>query len=303
MKFQNLSVAQKIWALLALVMAALLCLGGVLIYALGKSDETTRQQVIDYDQRIRLAEKWSGITELAVSSVTAAALSTEPDMIKMLIERTQAGANRATEVQRQLEAKLDSDDGRTQLGRIQDARAKVLSLNKQLADLRAAGDTEQANRVMKQEFLPAVDVYKQAQQDMVKLQEAQRDRIVVDGVALRQQALWIAAGVTALVVLLALGLSRGMIRQVTQPLDRAVALTRRIADGDLTVEAHDDRKDELGVLLRSLSEMGHKLRGVIGEVRSGVESVSAASSQIAIGNQDLSARTEQTAANLEETAA
>jgi hypothetical protein len=31
--------------------------------------------VIDYDQRIRLAEKWSGITELAVSSVTAAAQS------------------------------------------------------------------------------------------------------------------------------------------------------------------------------------------------------------------------------------
>ncbi|MBP7352815.1 MAG: HAMP domain-containing protein, partial [Comamonas sp.] len=156
---------------------------------------------------------------------------------------------------------------------------------------------------MKREFLPAVEVYKQAQQDMVKLQETLRDRIVTDGAALRQKALWMATGVTALLLLLALGLSRGMIRQVTLPLDRAVALTRRIADGDLTVEAHDERKDELGLLLRSLSEMSHKLRSVVGEVRSGVESVSAASSQIATGNQDLSARTEQTAANLEETAA
>jgi methyl-accepting chemotaxis protein len=303
MKIQNLSVAQKIWVLLTVVIAALLCLGGVLIYALGKNDESIRQQVIDYDQRIRLAEKWSGITELAVSSVTAAAQSSEPDMIKMLVERTQTEANRASEVQRELEARLASEEGRAQLGRIQDARTKVLALNKQLADLRAAGDTEQANRVMKQEFLPAVEVYKQAQQDMVKLQETLRDRIVTDGAALRQKALWMATGVTALLLLLALGLSRGMIRQVTLPLDRAVALTRRIADGDLTVEAHDERKDELGLLLRSLSEMSHKLRSVVGEVRSGVESVSAASSQIATGNQDLSARTEQTAANLEETAA
>ncbi|MBD9533069.1 HAMP domain-containing protein, partial [Comamonas sp. CMM01] len=303
MKIQNLSVAQKIWVMLTVVIAALLCLGGVLIYALGKNDENIRQQVIDYDQRIRLAEKWSGITELAVSSVTAAAQSSEPDMIKMLVERTQTEANRASEVQRELEARLSSEEGRAQLARIQDTRTKVLSLNKQLADLRGAGDTEQANRVMKQEFLPAVDVYRQTQQDMVKLQETLRDRIVTDGNTLRQQALWIAAGVTALVLLLALGLSRGMIRQVTLPLDRAVALTRRIADGDLTVEAHDERKDELGLLLRSLSEMSHKLRAVVGEVRSGVESVSAASSQIATGNQDLSARTEQTAANLEETAA
>ncbi|MDI9856247.1 methyl-accepting chemotaxis protein, partial [Comamonas sp. 17RB] len=303
MKIQNLSVAQKIWVMLTVVIAALLCLGGVLVYALGKNDENIRQQVIDYDQRIRLAEKWSGITELAVSSVTAAAQSSEPDMIKMLVERTQTEANRASEVQRELEARLSSEEGRAQLARIQDTRTKVLSLNKQLADLRGAGDTEQANRVMKQEFLPAVDVYRQTQQDMVKLQETLRDRIVTDGNTLRQQALWIAAGVTALVLLLALGLSRGMIRQVTLPLDRAVALTRRIADGDLTVEAHDERKDELGLLLRSLSEMSHKLRAVVGEVRSGVESVSAASSQIATGNQDLSARTEQTAANLEETAA
>jgi methyl-accepting chemotaxis protein len=43
--------------------------------------------------------------------------------------------------------------------------------------------------------------------------------------------------------------------------------------------------------------------GVVSEVRSGVDSVSSASIQIANGNHDLSARTEQTASNLEETAA
>ena len=303
MKFQNLSVAQKIWALLALVMGALLCLGGGLLYALGQNDATIRNQVIDYDQRIRLAEKWSGITELAISSVTAAAQTSDPQMVAMLSERSRTTAQRASQVQQQLEGRLESEESRQYLVRIQEARSKVLELDKQLSAMRGRGDSEQANQVLQQDFLPAAEVYKQAQLDMVALQERLRDRIVAEGQALRQQLLWVALGVTVLVVLLALAFARTMVRQVTQPLDRAVALTRRIADGDLTVDARDDRKDELGVLLRSLSEMAAKLRSVVGEVRSGVESVSAASSQIAIGNQDLSARTEQTAANLEETAA
>ena len=82
-----------------------------------------------------------------------------------------------------------------------------------------------------------------------------------------------------------------------------MGLAEAIQDGDLTQDVHDDRGDELGHLLRTLSAMGAKLRTVVGEVRMGVESVSAAAGQIATGNHDLSARTEQTAANLEETAA
>ena len=105
------------------------------------------------------------------------------------------------------------------------------------------------------------------------------------------------------VVLGALALSGWLVRSLTEPLQRAVGLAEAIQDGDLTQDVHDDRGDELGHLLRTLSAMGAKLRTVVGEVRMGVESVSAAAGQIATGNHDLSARTEQTAANLEETAA
>ncbi|MCZ2107925.1 MAG: HAMP domain-containing protein, partial [Burkholderiales bacterium] len=61
-------------------------------------------------------------------------------------------------------------------------------------------------------------------------------------------------------------------RSITQPLERAVDLADAIAAGDLTVNIQDDRRDELGHLLRSLNAMGAKLREVVGEVRSGVES-------------------------------
>src|SRR5690606_15793493 len=92
-------------------------------------------------------------------------------------------------------------------------------------------------------------------------------------------------------------------RSITRPLGEAVQLAASVAEGDLTRKAPDMEGDsELAKLSRALNNMVERLRLLVSDVRSGVESVSTASTQIAQGNQDLSARTEQTASNLQQTA-
>jgi len=54
--------------------------------------------------------------------------------------------------------------------------------------------------------------------------------------------------------------------------------------------------------LNALKELQRKLQLAVGEVRHSAQSVSAATSEIAAGNHDLSTRTEQAAANLQQTA-
>ena len=112
-------------------------------------------------------------------------------------------------------------------------------------------------------------------------------------------------GIISSLVLMAAGLFLAwkLVRSITLPLNEAVETIDAIAAGDLTRELQSTRKDEFGHMLRSLSAMSARLRGVVSEVRQGVDSVSSASVEIANGNHDLSARTEQTASNLEETAA
>jgi methyl-accepting chemotaxis protein len=90
---------------------------------------------------------------------------------------------------------------------------------------------------------------------------------------------------------------------VTRPLNEAVGITDRIADGDLTATIRASSTDEVGHLLSSLQKMQANLQKIVGEVRTGVDSVSTASQQIAAGNQDLSSRTEEQASNLQQTAA
>ena len=91
-------------------------------------------------------------------------------------------------------------------------------------------------------------------------------------------------------------------RFITRPLHDAADAMARVADGDLSVEASQERGDEVGSLFASLHAMVAKLRQTVGGVRASAESIQIASSEVATGNADLSVRTEQAASSLQETA-
>ncbi len=93
-----------------------------------------------------------------------------------------------------------------------------------------------------------------------------------------------------------------LVRMVVRPLGAAVHVARSVAQGDLTVRAASSSRDETGMLLHALQEMGDGLSRSVSSIRAAAESVGSASKQIASGNADLSARTEQQASSLEEAA-
>lgn len=93
-----------------------------------------------------------------------------------------------------------------------------------------------------------------------------------------------------------------LIRGIARALAQALHLTRSVAEGDLTQTIRIDSKDEIGQLLEALQKMNTSLSGIVTQVRSGTDTIGTASQQIAAGNLDLSARTEQQASALEETA-
>ena len=110
----------------------------------------------------------------------------------------------------------------------------------------------------------------------------------------------IGGGITATV--LAAVLAFWLTRNITRPLQEAVTVAKQVALGDLSMQVRVKSKDETGELLQALKDMNESLVRIVTEVRTGTETISTASTQIAAGNQDLSSRTEQQASSLEETA-
>jgi len=82
----------------------------------------------------------------------------------------------------------------------------------------------------------------------------------------------------------------------------AVEVANRIAANDLSAAVRLQAGDGAS-LLHAMHTMQRNLVGTIGEIRGSADTIATASSQIAAGNLDLSARTETQASSLEETAA
>ena len=108
-----------------------------------------------------------------------------------------------------------------------------------------------------------------------------------------------------MLVVCALGIAGAIAfsRTVVNPLDNAVRVSQAVASGDLTVARHVQGKDAIAPLLNALHDMQISLSHVVRNVRNNADSVAAASTEIAQGNNDLSARTEQQASALEQTSA
>ena len=104
-------------------------------------------------------------------------------------------------------------------------------------------------------------------------------------------------------ILFAIGLviSRGLLKQLGGEPEYAAGITRRIAQGDLTVPV-DLKNNDQSSLLYAIKAMRDNLAKIVSEVRTGTDTIATASSQIAAGNLDLSSRTEEQASSLEETA-
>ncbi len=106
----------------------------------------------------------------------------------------------------------------------------------------------------------------------------------------------------ALGAVLALIITSGLLRQLGGEPAYATSITRRIAAGDLAVDVQLKAGDASSLLFE-IRSMRQSFADIVSRVRSGSQGVATASAEIAQGNHDLSARTEQQAGALEQTAA
>jgi aerotaxis receptor len=91
--------------------------------------------------------------------------------------------------------------------------------------------------------------------------------------------------------------------QLFGPLGRVMRQAQAVAAGQPGSNEQLDRVDEIGMLLRTINQSGLNLRALLDDVSAQMGGVRSSCQEMAAGNADLSARTEQAASSLQETAA
>jgi methyl-accepting chemotaxis protein len=118
-----------------------------------------------------------------------------------------------------------------------------------------------------------------------------------------QRRTYMVMGLQLLGLVASLWLALAFVRSITVPMNDAVRVAKAVSQGDLTVHCPASGTNEIGQLMLALQGMQKHLSHLVRTVRADAENVATAASQIAQGNNDLSARTEQAASALEQTAA
>jgi methyl-accepting chemotaxis protein len=300
---QRLKMAHKLWAAVLLIVAVLIAVIGLAGYRSSVTQQASDQAAQQMRSRTELAIEWMGLTEANAVRTLALALSSEASVEASFKPAMAETSDRISRMQKALQALAVSAEDKAQMERVSAARQQVLTLRQQIAQLKDQGETVRALALAEQSFKPAIAAYLQSLRAFVELQKKAAADSQLQMAELRMATVKIAGVVVLLVVL---GIAAGaffLIRSMQSPLLAAQLMAERIAGGDLRVGETVQRHDEFGALLRTQQDMCRALNDMVAQVRHSADSIATASAEIAGGNQDLSARTEQTSSNLQQTAA
>ncbi|WP_307727649.1 methyl-accepting chemotaxis protein [Massilia sp. ZL223] len=297
----------KIGPLLSLgfgaVLTLMLLLVGVGLAKMHAIGGMTRELTGDGVRKASMLQEWKGVIEVNAARTIAVAKSTDPAADKFFLDAVAASSKRADAFQKAIKESLDGDpEGMRLFERVVAAREAYRNARQQAFKQKAGGELEAAARFFETDMLPRVNEYVGSLDALVEHQKrvvAAQAAAIDDGFATSRQ---VQLALTAAALCTGAAFAWLIARAITVPLREALRVARTVAQGDLGSEIAVSSDNETGRLMQALKDMNAHLRGIVGQVRHGTDTIASAAHQIAGGNLELSARTEQQASALEETA-
>ena len=203
----------------------------------------------------------------------------------------------------ELQRRLSSEQGRKSFDEILALRAAYRAGEEQFLKLASTGATMDASALLLGELRQQQERYVSRVKAYIAVGSMMMTRSAEEAAAQYRSKTMIMLGIAALAVLLGSGFAIWATRSVTRPVRAAVEVAQQVADGHLDNHIVAGSRDEIGQLMEALRQMNQGLARIVADVRGSAETIATASGEIAHGNLDLSARTEQQAGSLEQTAA
>ncbi|WNG51194.1 HAMP domain-containing protein [Archangium minus] len=214
--------------------------------------------------------------------------------MRTLLETIERGLDR-------YESLLNHEDERRLYGDFTRLWKDYLEVHDKVIALSRAGQQEEARRLYRESAKPAYLAANDKLEELVAFIQADSKKASDSSDAIYATARGWITGTMGASFLIGLIISLFIAQVISRPLNNAVQVADRIAEGDLTVRISSETQDETGRLLSALQRMVQKLAQVIGEVREGSNALASASSQVSSSSQSLSQGTSEQASSVEET--
>ena len=299
---KNLNIGSRLGVGFAVVLLLLSALTITALVRMQTASDLTYRLINTSIKNQRMVAEWSKIIELNSVRGVASFEITDPVVRAKIEEDLKVDAERSSKLQDDIVASLLNPAVIEQFKVVRKVRTDYVTTRARAFKMKADGDMAGAKVVFDKEVAPITVAYLAEVKRFATMQIKAADGVgnsIIEAYS-GTRVFLITMGVLA--VLMGIGFAWWITRSITGPIRAAVKVAETVAAGDLTSTITAQGRDETGQLMHALKTMNDSLVGIVGQVRSGTDTIATASAEIAAGNQDLSSRTEQQASSLEETA-
>jgi methyl-accepting chemotaxis protein len=302
MKIANMKIGQRLAIGFGIVIVLLVAITALSNIQLGRLNDGINLITKDRYPKTVLANTIQIQVNKIAIDVRDIMLTSDADKIKYLVNDATVADKKMNEGLAQMQTIAKTDEDKRYVKDAMTARDAYLPVRDGLMKLALAGQIEEAKAYLPQQFMPLQIKYFIALDAMFDYQGGLMDAAGDKASSESGSARMIINTLAGITLLLSAMVAWLVSRSITRPLTEAVDVAQRVADGDLTADIRPSSKDETGQLMTSLKAMNDSLFKIVSQVRQGTDTIATASNEIAVGNLDLSSRTEQQASSLEETA-
>lgn len=307
MSFAKMTVAQRLSAGFALILAVLICVTTIAMIKVNIINNALRANSENHVVTQRYAINFRGSAHDRSIAIRDVVLSTNTAERHKEMATIAKLADFYAQSARALEKIIAAPGAEPELARLYSAIQKIenqaVSVTQEIIDLAELGDGA-ASMVLWDKAKPLYEQWLAAINQLIDFEESLIQ--AENKIAMEQAAGFLQVMVAALVAALMLSafvawsVSRRIILQLGAEPRELAKIASQVAAGDLTPVSHTTTAQE-GSVLASLRAMQESLARVVGKVRQASNVIATGSMEIASGNVGLLQRTEAQAADLQQT--
>ena len=303
----NLKIGLRLGIAFAIVLIMLIAVSAVSLLRISDMASGTANIVDDRMPKVAMSNEIMENTLLMARASRNVILSNDKNFEKAQIELIANLRKKNGEILDKLKPMINSESGKADFAKMVETRAKYGAALDHLIPLADSSSpthsVQKATEYLFGDFMPLANGYIEASKAFGVGQTAHAVNAGKAAAETAATAKLIVEILSLIAIVLTAFLGWLITRSITRPVNEALDVTQRLAEGDLTVHIEDVGKDEIGQMLAAQQGLILKLNQIIGEVKGASEALSNAAGQVSATAQTLSQSSSEQAASVEETTA
>jgi methyl-accepting chemotaxis protein len=292
---KNMKIGTRLSLAFGLLLAFLLLNGGIAFKMIGSLEGDVNELAKEHMPRVEQANEIIDNINIIARALRNIIIDTsketqEAELARIVKARETIGKNIEN-----LKKTSTNKDSMAKAQAVFDARAAYIEQYEKYISHVKAGEHDKAKAMLLTAIRAAQSKYFAATEELIsfegKLSHEAAEKAEQDA----------ARAKTLIAVFCLAGLVLGIVaaifivRSITGPVAKTVRLAETMAGGDLTVLLAVDQQDEIGIMAKAMNQTLGQLRKMIGEIVTGVNTLSNSSADLAAVSKQLSASAHETA--------